>query len=213
MMLSIVDYGLGNVGSLLSLCAKIGVPAARANTPKDILAARALILPGVGRFDAGVQTLRASSLLGPLCEAVQEKGVPVLGICLGMQMLAEGSEEGVEPGLGFIPGWVAKFSFPDEPQRKIPNMGWLGLCNVRSCALFPQPDDELRFYFVHSYHMVCTDPADVIAQADYGGLFTASVNRGSVWGTQFHPEKSHKYGMALLRAYAETALAQCKDSE
>jgi len=206
-MVSILDYGIGNIGSLLTMCRKLGLEAVAASTPESVLEAGALVLPGVGHFDAGMRALELSGLRSHLQEAVQEKRTPILGICLGMQMLADKSEEGTEAGLGFIPGRVVKFAFPDEPQRKIPNMGWLELRNIRPCSLFPDPEEESRFYFVHSYHMLCDNLDYVVAQAYYGDWFTAAVNRNNVWGTQFHPEKSHRYGMALLKNFARLARA------
>ena len=205
-MISVINYGIGNIGSILSMYAKLGIPAVTAQTPEEILAARALILPGVGHFDAGMRALDEVGIRQALNDAVLRKGTPLLGICLGMQMLADSSEEGDAPGLGFIPGRNVKFRFPQEPARKVPNMGWLELTNVLACPLFAHPEEEQRFYFVHSYHMCCEETVHVAAQADYGGLFTAVVHRDNIWGTQFHPEKSHKYGMALLRGFASTVL-------
>lgn len=205
-MISVIDYGIGNIGSILSMYSKLGIKAISARTPTDLMAARALILPGVGHFDAGMAALRQNGLLEPLRHVVLQKKTPLLGICLGMQMLADSSEEGETPGLGFIPGRNVKLRFPQESTRKVPNMGWLELTNVRMNALFPDPQAEQRFYFVHSYHMCCASADHVAALADYGGLFTAAVNLDNIWGTQFHPEKSHKYGMALLKGFASIAL-------
>lgn len=205
-MISVIDYGIGNIGSILSMYSKLGIKAISARTQADLITARALILPGVGHFDAGMAALRQSGLLEPLRDVILQKKTPLLGICLGMQMLADSSEEGETPGLGFIPGHNVKFSFPQASTRKVPNMGWLELTNVHMNTLFADPTAEQRFYFVHSYHMCCANADHVVAQADYGGLFTAAVHRDNIWGTQFHPEKSHKYGMALLKGFASIAL-------
>ncbi len=201
-MIAILDYGIGNTGSLLAMCSKLCIPAMAARTPDDLLEASSFILPGVGHYDAGMTALRAAGLEAPLRDAVITGKRPLLGICLGMQMLADSSEEGIEPGLGFIPGRVKRFTLPAESSWKVPNMGWRDLVGVQQCALFPDEHIPQRFYFVHSYHFCPANSDDVIARADYGGIFTAVVNRENVWGTQFHPEKSHRYGMALIAAFA-----------
>jgi len=203
-MITILGYGVGNTGSLLNMFVKIGQRAVIATSAAALGDATALVLPGVGHFDAGMTALRSSGLEEPLREAVLGRKIPILGICLGMQMLADLSEEGIQPGLGFIPGVVKRFVFSGGSGWKVPNMGWRDLAWVKPCDLFQKPDEHPRFYFVHSYHFCCSAPEDVIALADYGGLFTAAVNRGNIWGTQFHPEKSHRYGMNLLSAFATT---------
>jgi glutamine amidotransferase len=205
-MISVIDYGVGNIGSILSMYRKLGIEAIPTNSPDAILRSKALILPGIGHFDAGMYALEKSGLKKPLIEAVLNIGIPLLGICLGMQMFADGSDEGHETGLGFIPGRVIKFNFPDEPQRKIPNIGWLELHNIKRCNLFPNPNLEHRYYFVHSFHINCDNTDHIIAEADYGGMFTAAVNNKRIWGTQFHPEKSHQYGMKLLKNFYDTTV-------
>ncbi len=211
-MVTIVNYGLGNLGSIVNMLKKIGVPNILTSDPADVVAAERLILPGVGHFDKGMSLLHERGLMDALNEAVLRRGVPVMGICLGMQLLLEGSEEGKLPGLGWIKGWVHRFpNMQDEDGKplKIPHMGWTDTYPVAGKRLFERWDeDETRFYFVHSFHAVCDDPADVAATAHYGIDFTASVEHGHISGCQFHPEKSHRYGMKLLtHVYRQEATA------
>ena len=197
-MIAVVSYGVGNVGSIFSMLRRIGVPAVAASTPDDIAAAEKIILPGVGSFDHGMATLRASGLVEPLLERVRRDRIPVLGICLGMQFLGAGSEEGSLPGLGFLDARCVRFSAEGTPPLKVPHMGWNELAFRRPSLLTDGLEDCARFYFVHSYRLVCADERDVLATAHYGVDFTAMVQRDNVWGAQFHPEKSHRFGMKLL---------------
>ncbi len=199
---TIVDYGLGNIRSLLKMFAKLRVPTRLAGTAAELAEAERLLLPGVGHFGAAMAELRQRDLISPLNDLVQGRGVPVLGICLGMQLLARGSEEGGVEGLGWIAADVVRFRFPAETRRPVPNMGWRHVTPTGVNGLLP-PGQPWRFYFVHSYHMACDRPEDVLATADYGGPFTAAVAKGSIAGAQFHPEKSHRYGMAMLGAFAK----------
>lgn len=203
-MISIIDYGVGNLGSILNLCRYLGIPAEIINSPESVARATKLILPGVGAFDAGMGNLEKSGLLAPLHQRVVIEQTPVLGICLGMQLLARRSEEGTLPGLGWIAADVVRFRSPPDlsPPLQIPHMGWSHLSvrpGSRLCADLP-PDP--RFYFVHSYHVVCDQPQDVAATTEHGGPVTAVVERGHILGTQFHPEKSHRFGMQLMRNFA-----------
>ena len=162
------------------------------------------MLPGVGAFDDVVTRFRASGLLDPLRERVIEDGVPLLGICVGMQMLTEASEEGVEPGLGWVPGRVTALASRVDPALRLPAMGWFYVDQLRGGVL-PAMDERQRYYFVHSYAVECDDPADEVATVDYGSPVTAALRRGTIRGTQFHPEKSHRFGVALLSAFAAEA--------
>ncbi|MFZ2491237.1 MAG: imidazole glycerol phosphate synthase subunit HisH [Thermoanaerobaculia bacterium] len=197
-MISVVSYGVANIGSMLNMLRKIGVAAQPVSKPEEVARAEKLILPGVGAFDNGITALRDLGLAEPLRARVAQ-GFPILGVCLGMQMLSYGSEEGALPGLGLVAGRCVRFR-PGGAVR-IPHMGW-------SEPHFLQTDglaaglDRARFYFVHSYHFVCDDPDDRLAVSQYGGEFTAAVHRDNIWGVQFHPEKSHRFGMALLRNFA-----------
>ncbi len=198
-MIVIVDLEMGNVGSVRNMVKRIGAEARISSDVAEIEAADRLILPGVGAFDHGMRSLRRLGLLEALNHRVLDQETPVLGICLGMQLLTRGSEEGDEPGLGWIAGDTIRFGFdPRQAGLKIPQMGWNTVVVQRRDSLFRGFDDEPRFYFVHSYHVVCDRPEDVLATTWHGYDFAAAVHRANVWGTQFHPEKSHKFGIRLL---------------
>ena len=203
-MLCIVDYGLGNLGSIKNMLKKVGVPAQISSLPDDIVAADKLILPGVGAFDAGMANLHARGLVPVLEEQVFERKKPVLGICLGMQLMSKGSEEGQQRGLGWIDAETRRFDFSALEQRlPVPLMGWNEVTVEKSEPLVSELPPEPRFYFVHSYHVVCANPGDIMLTATYGLPFTAGFAHGNILGVQFHPEKSHKFGMALLQAFAK----------
>jgi glutamine amidotransferase len=201
-MIAVVTYGVSNVGSMFNMLEKIGVPATAASTPDEIARADKIILPGVGAFDHGMSTLVERGLAEALKKRVLRDGIPLLGVCLGMQLLGRGSEEGVLDGLGLVEGRCVRLRSESNSLLKVPHMGWNVLAQSRESPLFDQLDARARFYFVHSYHLVCADSADVLATARYGVEFTAMVQRANVWGAQFHPEKSHRYGMTLLRNFA-----------
>lgn len=201
-MISVVTYGVGNVGSIFSMLRKIGAPAVAASTAADIAKAEKIILPGVGSFDHGMAMLAEHGLVEAIRRRVGVDGVPVLGICLGMQLLGRRSDEGSLPGLGLIDAECIRFQSTSEPPLKVPHMGWNELVPCRPSPMFDRLENPARFYFVHSYHLVCRDPGDVLATARYGVEFTAMIERGNVRGAQFHPEKSHRFGMTLLDNFA-----------
>lgn len=201
-MITIVDYGLGNLGSIANMLRKIGVTSEVTNDPVRIATAKKLILPGVGAFDNGIENLEHLRLIEPLNRRVKEEGIPILGICLGAQLLTRGSEEGKRPGLGWIKADTIRFcSRQPMPGLKVPHMGWSELILKKSSPLFAAGTEQ-RFYFVHSFHFNCDTAEDPLAAAVYGYEFTAAFSRGNVFGVQFHPEKSHKFGMELLRRFA-----------
>lgn len=202
---AIVDYGVGNLGSILNMCKRIGMSAAFANEPDQIKEASHIILPGVGAFDAGMNALTQSNLRGILDEQVLEKKVPVLGICLGMQMMTQGSEEGSASGLGWISAIAYKLKFDYASNVKVPHMGWARpyLTNAGSLSQFI--DENSKFYFTHSYGVQCQDSEDVLMRLDYGGCdFVASFEKNNIHGVQFHPEKSHRHGMNILRGFFDS---------
>lgn len=204
-MVAIVDYGLGNLGSIRNMLKKIGTDdVTLASSSEDIQRADKLILPGVGAFDSGMRMLNESGMRDDLDNHVKKLQKPVLGICLGMQMLGTGSEEGEEKGLGYIDFYCKRFSF-DNNGLRIPHMGWDYVDAKRESAISSVDEKELRFYFVHSYYAVCKDETDILFTCDYGITFTAGVKHNNVYGVQFHPEKSHKYGMKLLKQFVEEA--------
>ncbi len=202
MPVSILDYGLGNLGSIRNMFQKIGAEAVAVATPEGLLGASKILLPGVGSFDAGMRALETRGLAGPLLDRARA-GVPILGICLGMQLLTRGSEEGTLPGLGLFDARCQRLLVPVGSTLKVPHMGWAQLTRRKNSRLLQGLDDKARFYFVHSYHVVCADPADVLATSDHGGEFVAMIERGNIMGAQFHPEKSHRFGMQLFRNFAE----------
>ncbi len=204
-MIVIIDYGTGNLGSIANMFKKIGVSAVVSSAPDEINRAERLVLPGVGSFDNGMTNIRERGLLDILTTKVVENRTPLLGICLGMQLLTHRSEEGSLPGLGCIDAEAIRFAFPASSQQlKIPHMGWNSVEQVNVDCLFKgMPVADLRFYFVHSYHVVCRSDQHVIARAQYGIPFCAAVRDRNIMGVQFHPEKSHRFGMKLLRNFIE----------
>ena len=202
-MIGVLDYGIGNIGSILNMIRKVGAEGRAVTTGDEADGCDKLILPGVGAFDVGMALLNQSGMRGPLDRAVA-MGKPLLGICLGMQMLGRQSEEGPGTGLEYIPFDLKRFRLQDQPGLKIPHMGWDYVTVSQPGVPFVRGlESEPRFYFVHSYHAVCDDPADMLMTCDYGYPFAAAVHRGNVWGTQFHPEKSHRFGMRLIENFAK----------
>lgn len=187
----------------------IGAQPVVASSVEEILNARALLLPGVGSFGVAMETLHRLGFVDPLRQKVLVERVPILGICLGMQLLSNGSEEarsnGNARGLGFIDAEFVKFSFPPRSPFKVPHMGWNTISVTRDNPLIEKTEDEQRFYFVHSYYAQCNNPDDVIATCTHGNEFVCAYGRGNIVGTQFHPEKSHKFGMRLLRNFVKFA--------
>lgn len=203
-MLTIIDYGTGNIGSIKNMLTRLNIQSVISNKPEDILKAEKLILPGVGAFDNGMQQLNCSGLTGCITEKVLVNKTPILGICLGVQLLTESSEEGKLPGLGFIKGKTVAFDKSKlAATEKIPGMGWRTVKNYGQSKLFTEMYEEPRFYFVHSYHLQVDNADEVMVQADYGYTFSAGVEKENILGVQFHPEKSHKYGMKLLENFAK----------
>lgn len=202
-MIAVIDYGIGNVGSIINMFHKIGVPSILTNDIEQIEKADKLILPGVGAFDNGMQRLRENGLDYAIKKHAIEDQKPLLGICLGMQLLGRKSEEGKESGLGLIPFDNKRFVFEDNTHLKIPHMGWdIAVTTVKDDALVEGLTQVQRYYFVHSYHAVCDSEENVLMRCEYGYSFTAAVKKGYIYGVQFHPEKSHKFGMALLENFA-----------
>lgn len=200
--LVIVDYGMGNLGSIKNMLKKVGAPSTITSDLEILAAASKVILPGVGAFDAAMTALDSLGLVGALDEHA-ERGTPVLGICLGMQLMTKRSEEGDRAGLGWVDAEMRRFDpRASEPPLKVPHMGWNTVRVLRDSPLFADMPAEPRFYFVHSYYADC-NPDDALADATYGRTFTAAFERGNVLGVQFHPEKSHKFGMQLLRNFVE----------
>ncbi|MDO9419789.1 MAG: imidazole glycerol phosphate synthase subunit HisH [Herminiimonas sp.] len=202
-MITIVDYGMGNLGSIKNMLKKVGFQCEITSSPDKIMSASKLILPGVGAFDAGMARLNDSGLIPALNEQVLLNKIPVLGICLGMQLMTHSSEEGHLPGLGWVDAKTIRFSFPENSHLKVPHMGWNIVTFPKSSNLINAAEIEERFYFVHSYYVKCENNHDVLMRAKYGHEFDAGFEVGNVMGVQFHPEKSHKFGMRLLRNFAE----------
>lgn len=202
-MITIIDYGLGNLGAFANTYKRLNIAVTIARQEADLAGATHIILPGVGAFDHAIELLNASSLRDPLDRLVANSDVRVLGVCVGMQMLADASEEGELPGLGWVGGRVRAFAGNSASAgQPLPHMGWNDVRAIRPTPLLRGMVDEARFYFLHSYYMECAKPADAIAQADYGFPFACAVQKGNVCGVQFHPEKSHHWGVNLLRNFA-----------
>lgn len=200
-MIVIIDYGMGNLGSIQNILKKIGVNSIITSDVDEINNANKIILPGVGAFDRAMQNLKDLKLIDILNEKALNEKIPVLGICLGMQLLAKDSTEGVLPGLGWIDANVKKFDI--DKALKVPHMGWNYTIQQKESSLFFDMYTTPRFYHVHSYYFACNDDEDILTITNYGGEFTSSVNKGNIYGVQFHPEKSHKFGMKLLENFAK----------
>lgn len=200
-MITIVDYKIGNIGSIINMFKKIGIEAQLGSSQEDIIKAQKLLLPGVGSFDVGMHNLKNLGLMDILNEKVLIQKTPILGICLGMQLLMSSSEEGEAKGFNWIEGEVKKFSFSEQQNLKIPHMGWNEVVPAKQSNLFLGMEEESRFYFVHSYFVECRNNEDVLARTSFGNTFTSVVQKDNVVGVQFHPEKSHRYGMMLLKNF------------
>lgn len=198
-MLVIIDYNSGNLQSIKNLLKKIGLSSLISSRIEDAENASKLILPGVGHFDNGMAQLKKSGLIEVLNQRVLKDKIPIFGICLGAQLLTKGSEEGTEPGLGWIDAQTVKFDRSKMSDNlKVPHMGWNEVRLKKPSKLFQNMPEDPRFYFVHSYHIHCNNPADQLLTAQYGHEITAAVEHENILGVQFHPEKSHKFGMQLL---------------
>jgi len=199
-MITIVDYGMGNLGSIYNMFKKIDVESVITNDLDTIKKASKLLLPGVGAFDAAMMRINSSDLRNILDFKVLQEHVPILGICLGMQLLTCSSEEGEVPGLGWIP--AAAKRFPLNPGLRVPHMGWNMVTSTRESPLTKELSDQARFYFVHTYYIEVEKEENSILRATHGIKFDAAIQHNNIYGVQFHPEKSHKFGMQLLANFA-----------
>jgi glutamine amidotransferase len=205
-MIAIIDYKSGNLGSVANMIKKIGSKCRITNDIQEILDSEKIILPGVGSFDRAMNNLKEYNLIDILNKKALIDKTPFLGICLGMQLFAETSEEGILPGLEWIRGRVVKFSFTENDKKllKIPHMGWNHIHIEKNSSMLKNVTTESRYYFVHSFHFVCKDQDDILARTNYGFPFVSAVEHENIVGVQFHPEKSHKYGMAILENFIKS---------
>ena len=203
-MITIIDYGVGNIFAFQNVYKRLDIPTKIAKTYEDLSDAKKLILPGVGSFDYALGQLNASGMREKLDELVLEKKVPVIGICVGMQMMGNKSDEGKLEGLKWIDSEILKFDESLIQQRtKLPHMGWNDVAPVKNHPLFIGLEKEAIFYFLHSFYFKCNNPEHCVAVSDYGLSFSSAVNKDNIYGIQFHPEKSHQYGEKLLHNFAK----------
>lgn len=200
-MIAIVDYGMGNLHSVSKAFETIGEEVIITNKKADLEKAEGIVLPGVGAFGKGIENLKKYDLIEVLDKEILIKKKPLLGICLGMQLLAEESEEfGKHKGLGWIPAKIRRFNLKNQSLR-VPHVGWNNINLIQNSVLFKNIKNETNFYFVHSYFMDCQDHAKIIAECDYGERFTAAVQKENIFGIQFHPEKSQSAGLKVLENF------------
>lgn len=201
-MVTIIDYDAGNIRSIVNMLRTLGVKSQVSSDPTEIGAAHRLILPGVGHFDHGIKALHSRGLVGILNRRVLEDGIPILGICLGAQLFTHGSEEGREPGLGWIDAHTIAFARDKlGPALRVPHMGWADTWALRESPISSAIPPDARFYYVHSFHFACERDENAILAAHHGYDFTAGIQRHNILGLQFHPEKSHRYGMQILKSF------------
>jgi glutamine amidotransferase len=202
-MISIIDYGSGNINAIANIYEKLKVPFTIASIPDQIIGAKKIFLPGVGAFDETMSKLDSSGFRKVLDKEVLENNVPIMGICVGMQILADRSEEGTCKGLGYIKGKVKKINSNLILQKpKLPHLGWNSIEVLKNNELLKDIDPVFGFYFLHTYYFECEDQNNVLATTNYGATFASAVNRENVFGIQFHPEKSHHNGVKLLHNFA-----------
>lgn len=202
MKIGILEVGISNIASVYRMIEKVGGKAYYISTANQIFNADKIIIPGVGHFDKGMKSLHKNGWIEALYERITVEKIPVMGICLGMQLLCNKSEEGIEKGLSLIDADVKKFRFDSEKKLKIPHMGWNIVHSVRDNDLIPYiTNDEYRYYFVHSYHVEPIDPNLTIGITNYGAEFCAAIQSDNIYGVQFHPEKSHRFGMELMKRF------------
>lgn len=205
-MIAIIDYDMGNLGSIENILRRIGTRAIITSSVEEIAEASKIILPGVGFFAIGMMNLQRHNLIPVLNKKALEDRVPVLGVCLGMQLLTNHSEEGDANGLGWIDAETKRFNLKNHSLRlKIPHVGWNSVNIIKNSPLFDNVPDSAEFYFVHSYHVCCKSSNDIVATTKYGDDFVSVIQSGNIFGTQFHPEKSRKAGIELLKNFARMA--------
>lgn len=203
-MITIIDYGTSNLGSMSNMLRKAGHRSKIASSPADLEDATKIIVPGVGSFDAGMAKLTKTGMIPILNRKVLDEKVPTLGVCLGMQLMTRGSQEGNLAGLGWIAADSVRFDQADEPGLRVPHMGWNEVRQLKSSPLVADFDQETRFYFAHSYYVRSDHSADILLQAQYGKTkFAASLQHDNIMTGQFHPEKSHRFGLWFLKNFAE----------
>jgi len=200
-MIIIIDYGMGNLRSVQKAFERIGIPARISSEADEILNAEKLVLPGVGHFECGMKNLRTKGLFDLLNKVVLNNKIPIIGICLGMQLMTEFSEEGNCEGFGWIKARTQKFLFQNK-ELKIPHMGWNNLLIKNSDSIFKNITSDNFFYFVHSYYVTCENEVDILAETNYSNNFVSSLNKDNIYGCQFHPEKSHDNGLKILKNFA-----------
>lgn len=202
-MIGIINYGSGNVYAIANIYKRLNIPHLVTNDPQELKSSTKLILPGVGAFDETMSLLNRTGLSELLNELVMFKKVPIMGVCVGMQILGDSSEEGALKGFGWIKGRVRKFDAQLLKQKPhLPHMGWNTAQQKRPCKLIDNMDFEQGYYFLHSYYFDCNDPADILTSTAYGIEFASAINHDNVYGIQFHPEKSHQNGSKLFRNFA-----------
>jgi glutamine amidotransferase len=201
MNVAVIDYGMGNIGSICNMLKYIGSPHIVTSDHREIESCDKIILPGVGHFDLAMQNLEQRDLVKPLQDLVLGRKTPILGICLGMQLMCSSSEEGNGKGLGYFDAQARRFRPPAETGLKVPHMGWSEVDFAKQTNLSDQLGDTARFYFVHAYAVTCNNPDDVWGTTRYGETFVSAFARDNIAGVQFHPEKSHRYGIQLFRNF------------